>query len=319
LPLTTPAPAPASAPPMQINIVNDNTNKNTITDAANPWAQHADPASGKPYWHNSQTGETTWDNPVNPIPHQPDLGQSTGSEPAIPTSSPAASSMDIFVHMLNGKTITVASVQGSMTVIEVKALIEVPCLFRLGNALTSLAVCVGQAQEGIPPAQQRLVFSGKELEDNVSLQDYQISQAAHFDPEPSLCSHIAVMSQESNLHLVKKAATEPPPSDPEALPESEVAAEPEAPSEPEEPPVDAVPVAVSADALPVAVSAEAAGPAASEVGNPCTAGCGYVVPDGAKFCPACGAPQKTKKFCGNCGASLPAEAKFCNQCGTPQA
>ena len=28
------------------------------------WERHVDEASGLPYWHNIETGETTWDNPV---------------------------------------------------------------------------------------------------------------------------------------------------------------------------------------------------------------------------------------------------------------
>lgn len=47
--------------------------------------------------------------------------------------------------------------------------------------------------------------------------------------------------------------------------------------------------------------------------------CGAELPDGAKFCLACGSrvvsePGKTR-FCMHCGAALPAGAKFCLQCG----
>lgn len=47
--------------------------------------------------------------------------------------------------------------------------------------------------------------------------------------------------------------------------------------------------------------------------------CGAELPDGAKFCLACGSrvvfePGKTR-FCMHCGTALPAGAKFCLQCG----
>ena len=28
-----------------------------------PWTEHFDAASGKPYWHNTDTRETTWEKP----------------------------------------------------------------------------------------------------------------------------------------------------------------------------------------------------------------------------------------------------------------
>ena len=34
--------------------------------AAGPWTEHIDAASGKPYWHHTDTGETTWDKPDSP-------------------------------------------------------------------------------------------------------------------------------------------------------------------------------------------------------------------------------------------------------------
>ena len=34
-----------------------------LPPAASAWAQHLDPASGRPYWHNPSTGVTTWNNP----------------------------------------------------------------------------------------------------------------------------------------------------------------------------------------------------------------------------------------------------------------
>lgn len=46
--------------------------------------------------------------------------------------------------------------------------------------------------------------------------------------------------------------------------------------------------------------------------------CNSPVPDGAKFCPNCGAltaPAAEKSFCENCGLELPKGAKFCTVCG----
>lgn len=48
-------------------------------------------------------------------------------------------------------------------------------------------------------------------------------------------------------------------------------------------------------------------------GTPC-AKCGAAVPQGSKFCPACGAKQESAA-CPKCGAQAPAGAKFCPSCG----
>ena len=52
--------------------------------------------------------------------------------------------------------------------------------------------------------------------------------------------------------------------------------------------------------------------------GPRCAACGEVLPEGARFCPACGTPTAQKKVCPVCGAVPTVEgARFCSEFGSP--
>ncbi|MFQ5425949.1 MAG: zinc ribbon domain-containing protein [Gaiellales bacterium] len=64
-------------------------------------------------------------------------------------------------------------------------------------------------------------------------------------------------------------------------------------------------------------SALAASPAPT-IGSARACSCGESIPEGARFCPACGlavAGEDPLNTCAQCTASIPAGASFCGTCG----
>ena len=39
-------------------------NASTINPAQTGWVEHVDKSTGVPFYHNAQTGETSWENPL---------------------------------------------------------------------------------------------------------------------------------------------------------------------------------------------------------------------------------------------------------------
>lgn len=71
----------------------------------------------------------------------------------------------------------------------------------------------------------------------------------------------------------------------------------------------------STQAPPAAPAAAAGGAVGAAAGSSFCTECGHAVPEGAKFCPNCGAKQSTEHLCPSCSKPVPEGAKFCPECG----